>query len=181
VSGGTAWEGGCSVACEGGSVGAAGEAAGAGGETGAGVSDDGSVCATARPGIALQNRSAELLRSSKRLLRLHIPDPHPLASENAACLVRYRPRWRGDAKSSRSSDGRRAGREECRWCSRKPELDGCVRTELRERNRQRHGGRLAQYQRADNMGEGADRAIMVSVIGWTVTSRWWCSRRCSDD
>jgi len=101
VPGGTAWEGGCSVGCEGVSVGDAGEgagAAGAGGETGAGASEDGSVCAPASPGIALQNRSAELLRSSKRLLRLYIPDTHPLSSENAACLVRYRPRWRGDAK-----------------------------------------------------------------------------------
>jgi hypothetical protein len=80
VPGGAAWEGGCSVGCEGASVGGAegAGAAGAGGETGAGVSDDGSVCAPARPGIELQNRRAELLRSSKRLLRLHIPDP-PLA------------------------------------------------------------------------------------------------------
>src|SRR5262245_23228885 len=93
VPGGVAWEGGSSAGCEGVSLGAAGEGAGvagAGGEAGAagaGVSGTGCACAVARPGIALQSRSAELLRSSKRLLRLHIPDSHPLSSENAACLV----------------------------------------------------------------------------------------------
>jgi len=79
--------GGCSVCCGDGGVwpaGGAGVGAGAAGALVCGVCGDPfcCVCEAAMPTQQLSNTSEELLRSSKRLLRLDIFDPHSFSSEN---------------------------------------------------------------------------------------------------
>jgi hypothetical protein len=141
------------------------------------------VCDVATPAQQLSNMRDELLRSSKRLLRLDIFDPTSFSSENdpplcsllAVSVAKIAP------MPTRSADGRRSRREVRGGRSRKSKLQSRIGAPSRKDDRQRQRRRLGRHQRASKMNECADRAIIVRKVGGTVAcGSAGCPARCLD-
>ena len=115
--------------------------------------------------MQLSQNSDELLRRSKRLLRLDIPDPRSFSCENVHTHRLCSAVGASDAPTRmRSSDGRCAGGKECGGRGNPVKFHRRVRAPSPKSKRQRDRRRFGQSNSAGQMHDCADRTIMVRAI-----------------
>jgi hypothetical protein len=115
--------------------------------------------------MQLSQNSDELLRRSKRLLRLDIPAPRFVFMRKRPLSPAALAVGASDAPTRmRSSDGRRAGGKECRGRGDPAKFHRCIRAPSPESKQQWDGRRFGQSNGAGQMHDCADRTIMVCAI-----------------
>jgi hypothetical protein len=142
-----------------------GAGAGVGVGAAGGAASGGCGCEGATVSMQLSQNSDELLRRSKRLLRLDIPDPRSFSCENVPSHRLCSAVGASDAPTRmRSSDGRRAGRKGWRGRGDPAKFHRRIRAPPPESKRQRDGRRFGQSNSAGQVYECTDRTIMICAI-----------------
>jgi hypothetical protein len=132
--------------------------------------------------MQLSQNSDELLRRSKRLLRLDIPDPRSFSCENVPSHRPCSAVGASDAPTRmRSSDGRCAGGKECRGRGDPAKFHRRVRAPSPKNKRQWDGRRVRQSNSAGQMHDCADRTIMVCAIRTVMVCGSGCGAICRLD
>jgi hypothetical protein len=161
-----------------GAAGGAGAGVGAGAAGGAGCGEVGCGdcgCDGAIVSMQFSQNSDELLRRSKRLLRLHIPDPRSFSCENVPSHRLCSAISASDAPTRmRSSDGRCAGGKECRGRGDPAKFHRRVRAPSPKNKRQWDGRRVRQSNSAGQMHDCTDRTIVVCAIRTVVVCGSGC-------
>jgi hypothetical protein len=125
--------------------------------------------------MQLSQNSDELLRRSKRLLRLDIPDPRSFSCENVPSHRLCSAIGAGDAPTRmRSSDGRCAGGKEWRGRGDPAKFHRRIRAPSLENNRQRDGRRFGESNSAGQVHECTDRTILVCAVRTVVVCGSGC-------